>query len=71
MTLSTTNTTELTAHDIFRINLEFFQGAYPHRSIELKDMLVYIDGECKFNTEGYNLLFNLQRLVKCLEDELI
>jgi hypothetical protein len=71
MQLSTTNSENLTAREIFRINLEFFQGAYPKRNIELNGSLVYIDGECKFNIEGYNLLYNLQRLTKCLQDELL
>lgn len=71
MQLSTTNSENLTAREIFRINLVFFQGAYPKRNIELNGSLVYIDGECKFNIEGYNLLYNLQRLTKCLQDELL
>jgi hypothetical protein len=71
MQLSTTDSSELTAREIFRINLEFFQGAYPKRNIRMEGSLVYIDGGCKFNIEGYNLLYNLQRLVKCLEDELL
>lgn len=71
MQLSTTDSSELTAREIFRINLEFFQGAYPKRNIRMEGSLVYIDGECKFNIEGYNLLYNMQRLTKCLEDELL
>lgn len=62
---------DLTAREIFEINLEFFQNAYPKRNIQLVDTLVYVDGECKFNIEGYNLLYNMQRLVKCLEGELL
>lgn len=71
MQFSTTDSSELTAREIFRINLEFFQGAYPKRNIRMEGSLVYIDGECKFNIEGYNLLYNMQRLTKCLEDELL
>lgn len=71
MQLTTKNSQDLSARDIFRINLEFFQGAYPRRDIRLEGSLVYIDGECKFNIEGFNLLYNLQRLVKCLEGELL
>lgn len=71
MQLTTKNSEDLTARDIFRINLEFFQGAYPHRDLRMEGSLVYIDGECRFNIEGFNLLYNLQRLVNCLEGELL
>ena len=31
--------------------------------------LVYYKGECIFNTDGYNLEYNLLRLTKLLDDE--
>ena len=71
MQLNTKNSEDLTAREIFQISLEFFQGAYPKRNIQMNGTLVYVDGECKFNIEGYNLLYNLQRLTKCLQDELL
>lgn len=74
MQLSTKNNKKLTDREIFQINLEFMANAYPDRNIELKHTsygdIVMIDGEQKFNTQGYSLLYNLQRLCKCLEEEL-
>lgn len=57
--------------EIFMTVLEHFRGKYPHRNIGMVKNCVAIDNELKFNTEGYNLLYNLQRLVKALEDELL
>ena len=75
MQLSTKDNKELTEREIFQINLEFMANAYPDRNIELKHTsygdIVMIDGEQKFNTQGYSLLYNLQRLCKCLEEELL
>lgn len=75
MQLPTNDSEDLTAREIFEINLEFMRGAYPKRNIELQHTsygdLVVIDGEQKFNIEGYCLLYNLQRLCECLEDELL
>lgn len=74
MQLSTKDNKKLTEREIFQINLEFMANAYPDRNIELKHTsygdIVMIDGEQKFNTQGYSLLYNLQRLCKCLEEEL-
>ena len=74
MQLSTKDNKELTEREIFQINLEFMANAYPDRNIELKHTsygdIVMIDGEQKFNTQGYSLLYNLLRLCKCLEEEL-
>lgn len=74
MQLSTKDNKKLTDREIFQINLEFMANAYPDRNIELKHTsygdIVMIDGEQKFNTQGYSLLYNLQRLCKCLEEEL-
>lgn len=75
MQLHTKNSEDLTAREIFQINLEFMQGAYPRRNIQLNRTpygdIVEIDDNQKFNTEGYCLLYNLQRLCECLEDELL
>lgn len=68
------NEVTLNGRDIFLINIEFMKNKYPHRNISLVKSpygeLVQIDGEIKFNTEGYSLLYNLKRLCKALEDEL-
>ncbi len=75
MDLRVKDSEDLTAREIFQINLEFMRGAYPKRNIELQRTnygdIVVIDGEQKFNTEGYCLLYNLQRLCECLEGELL
>lgn len=69
------NSKDLTAREIFEINVNFLRSAYPHRDISIVHSvygdLVYVDGQIKFNTEGYCLLYNLQRLVECLEGELL
>ena len=61
---------------IFNAVVEKFKEQYPHRNIKsytaiFGEEYINIDGEDKFCTTGYNLLYNLQRLVKVLEDELI
>lgn len=75
MELKVQNSEDLTARQIFRINVEHLQSVYPNRNIKLLKMphgdIVEIDGELKFNTEGYCFLYNMQRLVKCLEGELL
>lgn len=75
MQLHTTDSMDLTAHEIFLINLEFMQKEYPRRDIRLEHRsygdIVIVDGEDKFNLEGYCLLYNLQRLCECLEDILL
>ena len=75
MQLTTKDNKKLTDREIFLIDLEFMANAYPDRNIELKHTsygdIVMIDGEQKFNTQGYSLLYNLQRLCKCLEEELL
>lgn len=74
MELKVKDSKDLTAREIFEINVDFFQGKYPHRNISIVHSgygdLVQVDGEIKFNTEGYNLLYNLSRLTKALADEL-
>lgn len=61
--------------ELFKEVLEHFRDQYPRRRIEIKEYgyggIVRIDGEDKFNTSGYNLLYNLKRLCDCLEDELL
>ena len=43
---------------------------YPHRDIKMIGTLVYIDGESRFSTDGYRLLYNIKRLADAIEDEL-
>lgn len=62
---------EMTAREIFAESVNFFKGKYPDRKIKLKpDGCVSIDGTVLFNSEGYNLLYNLKRLVDALQNEL-
>ena len=66
---------ELTESQIFQINLEFMARTYPDRNIKLEHTsygdIVVIDGEPQFNAKGYSFLYNMQRLCKCLEGELL
>lgn len=59
---------------IFESTMDYFKAKYPDRRIQYEfmygDKMISIDGEIQFNLEGYNLLYNLTRLCKCLEDEL-
>lgn len=51
---------------IFASVLAKFREQFPDKNINLVgeygDELVTIDGEVKYNTTGYNLLYNLHRL---------
>ena len=61
--------------EIFEQVVKFLGAQYPHRHIKLRNTcdvdIVSIDGEDKFNTEGWTLLYNLQRLCDELKDELL
>lgn len=60
--------------ELFNMVFENFKNKYKSKRLELKHemygVIVCVKGEDKFNTTGYNLLYNLQRLCECLEDEL-
>lgn len=75
MQLSTKDNKKLTDREIFQITIEFMARTYPNRHIEIRHTsygdIVVIDGEQKFNTQGYSFLYNMQRLCKCLEEELL
>ena len=70
MKIKVKDSKDLTARQIFEMVIENLQSRYPHRNIELQDGILSIDGERKFNTEGYNLLHNLNSLCVELEGEL-
>lgn len=60
-----------TEKHIFDDVLEQFQIQYPHRNIKYSyETCIEVDGELEFNTDGYNLLYNLKRLCDVLQDEL-
>lgn len=63
--------------EIFSEVVASFQKRYPRRAIcvekdlDSENEYVSIDGQREFCITGCCLLFNLQRLCKCLEAELI
>ena len=56
--------------ELFQEVLNRMAETYPHRDIKMLGTLVYIDGKCRFNTDGYILLYNIKRLADAIEDEL-
>ena len=48
---------------------------YPNRNLEIRreggNTYLYCDGEPQFCTTGYCMLYNLKRLCKVLDDELL
>ena len=62
---------DLTARDLFAINVEFFSNKYPHRNLHMNGVFVYCDSKMQFNVEGFNYLYNMSRLVDLLKDELL
>ena len=57
-------------NELFQEVLNRMAETYPHRDIKMVGTLVYIDGKCRFNTDGYRLLYNIKRLADAIEDEL-
>lgn len=43
-----------------------FQSKY--KGLNMVGTLVYYNGECVFNTDGFNLCYNLLRLTKLMKD---
>lgn len=56
--------------ELFQEVLNRMAETYPHRDIKMVGTLVYIDGKCRFNIDGYILLYNIKRLADAIEDEL-
>ena len=56
--------------ELFRKVLDRMAETYPHRDIKMIGTLVYIDGESRFSTDGYRLLYNIKRFADAIEDEL-
>lgn len=48
-----------------------FQEKYPNTDIYMIGTLVYLNGDCIFNTDGFSLLYNLKRLCDALCRELL
>ena len=55
---------------LFQEVLNRMAETYTQRDIKMVGTLVYIDGKCRFNTDGYSLLYNIKRLADAIEDEL-
>lgn len=58
-----------------RVDVALFKDVFAHfqsiyKGLELKGTLVYLNGELKFNVEGYNLLRNLTELCDIIQYEL-
>ena len=56
--------------ELFQEVLNRMAETYTQRDIKMVGTLVYIDGKCHFNTDGYRLLYNIKRLADAIEDEL-
>ena len=61
---------------VFCTVIEKFRKQYPERKINIigginGDEFLSIDDKIRFNTTGYNLLYNLKRLCDELKDELL
>lgn len=54
---------------IFEETFRYFQTQY--NGLEMEGTLVVYNGERKFNTDGFNLLYNLSRLCELIKEELI
>ena len=61
----------MTDSELFQEVLDRMAETYPHRDIKMDGTLVYIDGENRFSTDGYRLLYNIKRLAEAIEDELL
>lgn len=70
------NMAAMNDQDFLKAVVDKFAEKYPRRRIELREedrehTCVYVDGQAKYCTTGYNLLYNISRLCKALEDELL
>lgn len=52
--------------ELFNEVFKYFQASYPNTSLEMVGTMVYSNGEAKFNTDGFNLAYNLHRLIGLL-----
>ena len=61
---------------VFYSVIGILRNEYPKKDLNMiggmdGDEFVTINDEIKFNTKGYNLLYNLKRLCDVLQDELL
>lgn len=66
---------DIREQELFKDVFNHFQEKYPNSRIErVKQFdreVIRVNGEDRFCITGYNLVYNLYRLTKCLEGELI
>lgn len=61
--------------ELFQMVFDYFKSKYPHRNLSIGNLygnglIVSVDGEPTFNTDGFNALYNIKRLCDALSDEL-
>lgn len=65
---------DMTDNQVFEAMVNRFADIYPHANLSIKwdfdRNVVYAYGRQQFCIDGYNLLFNMQRLTKVLDPEL-
>lgn len=61
----------MTDKELFRAVLDRLNEQYPHANVGMDGTMVTMNGEIEFNTDGYNLLYNLMRLCDTFNEELI
>ena len=56
----------MTDRELFNEVFNNFRSHYPNTNLEMVGTMVYLNGEARFNTDGFNLAYNLHRLVGLL-----
>ena len=56
----------MTDKELFNAVFDNFRAQY--KGLSKVGTLIYYKGECMFNTDGYNLCYNLLRLTRVLEE---
>lgn len=60
-------------NEIFMAVFGYFAKKYPNHKLEIRHKvygdMVTINGNELYNLKGYGLLYNLKRLINCLENE--
>lgn len=56
----------MTDRELFNEVFNNFRSRYPNTNLEMVGTMVYLNGEARFNTDGFNLAYNLHRLVGLL-----
>ena len=56
----------MTDKELFFEVFNNFRSRYPNTNLEMVGTMVYLNGEARFNTDGFNLAYNLHRLVGLL-----